>query len=301
MLVNVLYVVGESRCEEAYEGDYYPSFYYDANDCATTFSNELTCDGTLINFEMYDTWGDGWNGACFTIKNLACSSCEVEQGTLSFGYEGTQPVCIHCDAPARNQPLVAAFIPAQLEPLGRTVARPQLNTAHEHTYPGPDVFFNHPTERRPLEPTIHGAPGSPDHLSYVAALSDPDVDTNARSILRSHVEAGFTDLAAVACSDKQPHKVANHHAHGRADRLTDFAAVASADEQPHEVTSQHTHIRVDRLTDLVAVDTTDEQPHEVTNRHAHIRADRFTDLAAFACSDKQSLKFANHHAHSRAD
>ncbi|KAJ8609901.1 hypothetical protein CTAYLR_005544 [Chrysophaeum taylorii] len=76
------------------------SYAYVDEFCATTSSNASTCiNGTLIDFEMFDTSGDGWNGACFTIRNAECSSCEVEQGTLSDGYQGTQAVCVRCDAP----------------------------------------------------------------------------------------------------------------------------------------------------------------------------------------------------------
>ncbi|KAJ8600298.1 hypothetical protein CTAYLR_000712 [Chrysophaeum taylorii] len=46
--------------------------------CPQTFSNATTCNGTLMDFKMYDSYGDGWNGACFTINNSACSSCTYE-------------------------------------------------------------------------------------------------------------------------------------------------------------------------------------------------------------------------------
>ncbi|KAJ8603557.1 hypothetical protein CTAYLR_004881 [Chrysophaeum taylorii] len=90
-------------------------YYDDAVGCPQTNSTNSTCNGTLMDFIMYDDWGDGWNGACFAINNSACPSCEVEQGTLYSGYQGTQEVCIHCDAPD----IVATRELAENEPLRR--------------------------------------------------------------------------------------------------------------------------------------------------------------------------------------
>ena len=53
---------------------------------------------TLFKFVLEDSFGDGWNGACFGISNADCPECSPSySGTLEYGSSSERMVCLACD------------------------------------------------------------------------------------------------------------------------------------------------------------------------------------------------------------
>ena len=52
-------------------------------------SSCVYCVGTTLTLEMYDSYGDGWNGAFFVLQELASSSVAIST-TLTGGYYGSE-------------------------------------------------------------------------------------------------------------------------------------------------------------------------------------------------------------------
>lgn len=51
------------------------------------------CTGTTVNVNMFDSFGDGWNGSTYTIINTA-TNASVATGTMPTGSTATNAVCL---------------------------------------------------------------------------------------------------------------------------------------------------------------------------------------------------------------
>lgn len=74
------------------------------NCCTTTITctscGSTSCSGTLVTLNMFDSWGDGWNGAQLTITGLNTGS--YGPYTLSTGSSGSTSICLPDDCYSIN-------------------------------------------------------------------------------------------------------------------------------------------------------------------------------------------------------
>jgi len=73
-------------CTESNATNYDP--YATVNDG----SCEISCESNLVSFTMNDTWGDGWNGAQYSILS---SGDLIASGTLDTGLSETNNICLN--------------------------------------------------------------------------------------------------------------------------------------------------------------------------------------------------------------
>jgi hypothetical protein len=66
---------------------------YDATATISDSSSCIYCNDNLVTLYMYDSWGDGWNGAGFILQD-ATTGFNAMVSTLLSGSAGTDQVCI---------------------------------------------------------------------------------------------------------------------------------------------------------------------------------------------------------------
>ncbi|KAJ8606964.1 hypothetical protein CTAYLR_009276 [Chrysophaeum taylorii] len=106
----------DAPCELPADRDYF-YYDYDNNSSCVEKSSSSPCDenGTEFDFIMRDTYGDGWNGACFTIENPNCAECETYGGTLRDGALEVRSACVWCSRGGYEITLTAGSWPTEIE------------------------------------------------------------------------------------------------------------------------------------------------------------------------------------------
>lgn len=98
-LVGVAAGGAPAACAFDVGGDFCSSAAHNYTQCddASGAPADDDCSADLSQLVLYDSFGDGWNGASYTLRHHASggtAGAVVSQGTLNYGYQTTEYVCL---------------------------------------------------------------------------------------------------------------------------------------------------------------------------------------------------------------